>query len=139
MFIYLQEDVINLDETADENMKLADEFGLDFVATTSVGVGKKAPLRDITKLTKNSFAPKLKQSTSAGSLSKNRPGLSQKSDLPHFKRGFNGMGGQSKTLVIPKRVGSFSKPSLEKKGAVAFHKIPKNNTKITKFCTNSGI
>lgn len=112
----------DLDLDEEESIKIADEFGLEYVPTTSLGVDKRGPLRDIsTKSNKNSFASKLALKHSGSS--KVRMGQSETSDLPHFKRGFNGMGGQTKTLVIPKR------PSAVPK------KIPKNNGKITKFCT----
>jgi len=119
----------------EESIKIADEFGLHYVETTSV-ISERKPLQEIKNINKNSFASKHKHSGASHNSKLNTVRNNETSDLPHFKRGFNGMGGQSKTLVIPsKKPGSGVKHGSEKKGALGFNKIPKNNTKITKFIT----
>ena len=60
------------------------------------------------------------------------------SDLPRLKRGFNGMGGQSKVLYIPKRTSGFKKPASTstvktESSTTRKLKIPKNNMKISKY------
>lgn len=125
----------------EESLNIADEFGLSYVGITSAVSDDRKPLKDITTSMKNSFASKQKQSgpNKNSKLHKHNGDT----DLPHFKVGFNGLGGHSKKLVIPKRSG----PLVIKGGGtgkgtasfnkipknVGFNKIPKNNTKITKF------
>jgi len=146
-----------LDAEEADSLKIADEFGLQYVATTSLTTAppdKRPPLKDVTRLNKNSFATKMRPMGGVGSSQGKALGFvksqvvkSEKSDLAHFKRGFNGMGGHSKTLVIPKRpnpssgtsalnkLTSSSTTTTGKKSS--FNKIPRNNTKITQFCASS--
>ena len=102
------------------------------VGTTSID--KRDPLKEVNKngttIVNNKFTIKSKQSLKSEPLS----------DLPRLKKGFNGMGGQSKVLYIPKKTSGFKKPtstvtsSVSTKGAATRKlKIPKNNTKISKF------
>jgi hypothetical protein len=64
---------------------------------------------------------------------KSEKGPSEK--LPHSKKGYNGLGGQSKVLYIPKKASGFKKPTSTstKSDASRKLKIPKNNMKISSF------
>eukprot|EP00111_Clytia_hemisphaerica_P005984 TCONS_00017310-protein len=110
----------------DEDKELIDEFGLRCVGTTSMC--KRDPLKEINKNTttiiNNKFSVKSQKSKLERTAS---------SDFPHLKKGFNGMGGQSKVLYIPKKTSGFKKPAPIKTETTRKLKIPKNNTKMTNF------
>lgn len=54
--------------------------------------------------------------------------------LPHVRKGYNGMGGQSKVLILPKKNTNFVKPLPAKKERKKI-KIPRNNSTISKLFT----
>ena len=96
------------------------------MATTSMS--KRDPLKEINKNTtivNNKFTVKGQRTRLDGTTSS--------SDLPHLRKGFNGMGGQSKILYIPKKTSGFKKPAPIKTETTRKLKIPKNNTKMTNF------
>ena len=100
------------------------------MGTTSIN--RRDPLKEINKNTttiiNNKFTVKSQ---------KTKMERTGSSDFPHLKRGFNGMGGQSKVLYIPKKTSGFKKPAPIKSETATSRKlkIPKNNTKMTNFFT----
>jgi len=110
--------------------ELANEFGLTYVATTSTTL-HRAPLRDV-----NKNQPMKTNGISTKNIIKDKP------TLAHVKKGFNGMGGQSKILVLPKKAistvmtGTLRKQTL--KTEAKKYKLPsRNNTKISTFMKNT--
>ena len=107
---------------------------MSYVGTTSI-TSSRAPLKDMNRsnATKLNIGNKKCTETNNKQTSKDS---SSSSSLPYLRKGFNGMGGQSKVLVIPKKTtGVFVKP-LPKTNSKKL-KIPsRNNTKISKFLSS---
>lgn len=116
-------------------------FGLKNVSTTS-----KASGNNNRSSSKNNTLPSNNRSTATGNKfplktssrmntasGKNKSGTSS---LPHLKKGYNGLGGQSKVLCIPKKTSSgFKKPapvSLKQEHRKMI-KVSRNNPTISKF------
>ncbi|XP_057305164.1 E3 ubiquitin-protein ligase TRAIP-like [Hydractinia symbiolongicarpus] len=120
----VEEDTISVEE--EESKELANEFGLNYVPTTSM-TSNRRPLKDVNKnsILKLNMATKKPTSTSTTTGS---------TCLPHVRKGYNGMGGQSKVLILPKRNANFVKPLPAKKERKKI-KIPRNNSTISKLFT----
>lgn len=112
----------------DADRDLMDEFGLKGVGITSIN--SRDPLKEINKnnttIVNNKLGLKTKTMKAVKGPSEN---------LPHLKKGYNGMGGQSKVLYIPKKASGFKKP-IASKSQTKKVKIPKSNETLSKFLTN---
>jgi len=121
-----------IDMVDDEEKQLIDQFGIKCVGTTSIV--KRDPLKEVNKNSTTIVNNKYSLKNTKQTIKLQKPS----SDLPSLKRGFNGMGGQSKVLYIPKRTSGFKKPTSTstvkaESSTTRKLKIPKNNMKISKF------
>ena len=114
-------------------------FGLYFVGTTNRATSStRQPLKDVDKnyRIKNMLPLKKLNTVSCNKNSKFTESNTASTSLAHEKKGYDGMGGQSKVLILPKR--TFTKPSTSKIGT---RKItiprPKNNMNLKKFLSNT--
>lgn len=106
-------------------------FGLSHVNTTSIASSYREPLKEVGKSTHNKFSLRTSNKlTKTNDQSNKQSNVS--ATLPHTKKGFNGMGGQSKILYIPKRTTGLKKPTVLKNESKTL-KIRRNNNTISKF------